>query len=105
MNVELLWFKDCPNHEQARGMLLDTLERHGIRGGFADIDASDLAVAVARQFPGSPTIRVDGVDIEPGFGDTGDYTPRCRLYASDQGLTGMPRPEWIEAAIREAARR
>jgi len=37
-------------------------------------------VAEQLRFPGSPTIRVDGRDVQPGFEDPADYTSRCRLY-------------------------
>ena len=62
----------------------------------------DPTVAASHRFPGSPTIRVDGVDIDPGFVDPGDYTPRCRLYQTSEGLRGLPEPAWIEAALRSA---
>ena len=49
--------------------------------------------------PGSPTIRIDGVDVPPGFSDPGDYTPRCRVYWTNAGLRGVPERSWIEAAL------
>ena len=102
MKVQFLWFSDCPNHEAARSMLLAVLKKSGIDTEFADIDATDPDVAAELRFPGSPTIRVEGVDIEPGFADPGDYTPRCRLYATEQGLRGVPKREWIDAALKRA---
>jgi hypothetical protein len=97
--VELLWFSDCPNHPVARRMLADAIERVAPRTAIEEVDASDPAVSAARRFPGSPTIRVDGVDIDPGFADPGDYTPRRRLYWTAAGLRGVPDPAWIEEAL------
>lgn len=102
--VELLWFSDCPNHAAARRMVLDSMARHGISGQLIDIDATDPAVAAAARFPGSPTIRVDGVDIDPSYVDPGDYTPRCRLYRTGTGLRGVPDTAWIESAMAAASR-
>jgi hypothetical protein len=65
------------------------------------INASDPAVAKTNHFPGSPTIRVDGRDIDPDLLDDGDYTPRCRLYRTPDGLRGVPPREWIEVALRQ----
>ena len=80
-------------------MLLDVLGELGVDADFEDVDASDPVVARELRFPGSPTIRVDGVDIESGFEDPGDYTPRCRLYATPSGLKGTPERAWIEAVV------
>ena len=65
-----------------------------------DIDATDPAVAERERFPGSPTIRVDGHDVDPTYSDPRDYTPRCRLYRTADGLRGLPEREWIANAIR-----
>lgn len=103
MKIEFLWFDDCPNHTAARRLLDEVLSDLGVDAGVEEINASDPAVAAAVRFPGSPTIRVNGLDIEPGFEDPGDYTPRCRLYLTDSGLRGVPERAWIEAAVRRAA--
>jgi hypothetical protein len=99
-HVELLWFSDCPNHPIARRLLADAIERLAPGTTIEEVDASDPDVAASLRFPGSPTIRVDGIDIEPGFRDPGDYTPRCRLYWTTAGLRGIPDPAWIEEALR-----
>jgi hypothetical protein len=98
-HAQLLWFDGCPSHEAVRSLLLDAVARLAPDTTVEDVDASDAAVAVRLRFPGSPTIRIDGVDIEPGFQDPGDYTPRCRLYRTDAGLRGVPDPRWIEEAL------
>jgi hypothetical protein len=67
-----------------------------------DIDATDPAVALLHRFPGSPTIRINGADVDPAFRDPGDYTPRCRLYRTSGGLRGLPERAWIDAALRAA---
>ncbi len=102
MRIELLWFDGCPSHDDAGAMLREVLAERGAATEFESIDASDPAVAERLRFPGSPTIRVDGVDVEPNFEDPGDYTPRCRLYATAEGLRGVPERSWIEAAIDAA---
>ena len=98
--AELLWFSDCPNHSIARRMLDDAIERLAPGTAIEEVGASDPDVAAAHHFPGSPTIRVDGIDIEPGFVEPGESTPRCRLYWTAAGLRGVPDPAWIEEALR-----
>ena len=55
------------------------------------VDAGDPAVTTARHFLGSPTLRVDGRDIDPRCSDPGDYTPQCRIYWTPEGLRGVSR--------------
>ncbi len=103
IHVELLWFADCPNHEDARRLLHEVLDQRGIPVTVEDIDATDPAVAEQLRFPGSPTIRVNGQDVAPGFVDPGDYAPRCRIYWTKAGPRGLPERAWIEAALEAAA--
>ena len=100
--VELLWFDGCPSHEPARAMLEDVLAELAPGTPIEDIDASDPAKAERLRFPGSPTIRIDGHDIQPGFEDPGDYAPRCRVFPTPAGLRGVPPREWIEDAVRRS---
>ena len=97
--VELLWFEGCANHRAARRLLEDVLASLASDAAILEIDASDREVAVLHQFPGSPTIRIDGRDVDPSFRDPGDYSPRCRLYWTSAGLRGVPERAWIEAAL------
>lgn len=98
--VELLWFSDCPNHGRARAMLEDVLAAVAPNTPIHDVDATDPATAERVRFPGSPTIRIDGLDIDPAYVDPGDYTPRCRLYRTSAGLQGLPERQWIVEALR-----
>ena len=97
--VELLWFADCPNHPAARTMLEEVIADLAPGTPIRDIDATDPATALNVRFPGSPTIRVDGRDIDPTYVDPGDYTPRCRLYRTAAGLSGLPERRWIVDAL------
>lgn len=106
MKIELLWFEDCPNHETAHALLEDILRERGLDETIERIEVPDLETGERTRFPGSPTIRIDGIDIDPTYEDGGDYTPRCRLYTTDRGLAGVPERRWIEATLdrlREAA--
>ena len=100
--VELLWFAGCPNHLEARELLEDVITDVAPGTPIEEVEASDAAVAAALKFPGSPTIRVDGRDVDPGYQDPGDYTPRCRLFRTPDGLRGLPPRAWIEDALRSA---
>ena len=103
MQIEFLWFDDCPNHTTARALLSEILAERSIEAKIDDINVPDLESGERVKFAGSPSIRIDGVDIEPGYEDTGDYAPRCRVYPTSAGLRGVPEREWVVAAIEAAA--
>ena len=62
----------------------------------------DATTAAQLKFAASPTIRVNGRDIEPSFEDPGSYPLSCRVYRTSEGLRGAPEIEWIERAVDEA---
>ena len=97
--VELLWFEGCANHLPARQMLEEVIADLSPGTPIEDVDATDPTVAQRLRFPGSPTIRIDGRDVDPSYTDPGDYTPRCRLYRTSAGLKGMPDRRWIADAL------
>jgi hypothetical protein len=97
--VELLWFDDCPNRLAARDLLAEVIADVAPGTDIHEIDATDPAVASRLRFPGSPTIRVGGRDVDPAYVDGGDYTPRCRLYRTADGLRGLPERRWLEDAL------
>ena len=52
------------------------------------------------RFLGSPTVRVDGRDVDPGAGERSDYGLKCRLYRSEEhSLSPVPPGEWIRSAL------
>ncbi len=101
--IELLWFQDCPNHEATEALLRARMARAGITAPVHRAEVADEATGIRLRFPGSPTIRIDGIDVEPGWEWSGDGTPRCRLFATSQGLRGVPQAEWIDIALAHAA--
>ena len=103
MKVQLLWFQDCPNHEAATTMLREVLAEVGVSSAVELVEVPDLDAGRRWQFPGSPTIRIDGVDVEPGWQSDGEFTPRCRLYPTADGLRGVPERAWVMDAVRRAS--
>ena len=103
MNIELLWFEGCPNHHAARALVEEILAEQDIEATIETIEVPDLETGERVRFPGSPTIRINGTDVEPGYEDTGAVTPRCRVYLTPNGYTGVPEREWVDDAIRAVA--
>jgi hypothetical protein len=53
---------------------------------------------------GSPTVRVNGVDVEPGAEERRDFAFCCRIYRSDGGASEQPAERWVRDALIEAAK-
>lgn len=95
VKVELLSFPGCPSVGLTRGVLVEGLRRAGIAAVIEEIDtSSDTAPAHARGWP-SPTILIDGVDLE-GLVRRDDGAC-CRLYAG----RGAPSLELVERCLRQ----
>ena len=103
MKIELLWFEDCPNHEAAGQMVAGVLRELGVGDPIERVEVPDLETANCVTFPGSPTIRINGVDVEPGWKPCEDCRPGCRLYMTLEGLRGLPERQWVVQAVRQTA--
>jgi hypothetical protein len=102
MKVELLHIADCPNIDAARELLKATLRELGLREVISEVEVCDFAQSEALAFPGSPTIRVDGKDVESTFPAQGGYGLACRTYVIDGIRYGVPSPEMIRNAMLSA---
>jgi hypothetical protein len=101
-SVELLYWEGCPSHPQALAQLREAMEDLGL-----DADAVDVRhvgtdeLAEAEGFVGSPTIRVDGVDVQ----DPGDEPTAltCRIYHRRDGrISPLPDPADVRDALHTA---
>ena len=100
MKVEVLYFDGCPNYEALLSHLRDLL--HAGDAAHTPIElvrVADAETAQRERFLGSPTVRVDGDDVEPGAGDRTDFGLKCRLFATPDGLRGTPADEWVLRAL------
>jgi hypothetical protein len=62
---------------------------------------ADIEAAERERFLGSPTIRVNGRDIEPGADARSEYTLACRVYRTDSGFSGQPDDSWLRDALEQ----
>jgi hypothetical protein len=69
------------------------------------IDIPDQPAAEQARFLGSPTIRVDGRDIEPDAESREEYVYACRLYRVGHSLRGLPDEDWLRQALVTAEAR
>ena len=105
MTVEILYFSGCPNHAPAVDCVLEVLAQEDPQAEMIEVEVTDVATAQRIGFLGSPTIRVDGKDVEPAARAERAFGLSCRTYIDGGRRAGVPPPEWIRAAVREAKRR
>ena len=98
MRIELLFLDGCPGHERLLPLVRELAECTSAELVVRRIDTPEQAEQ--EQFLGSPTVRVDGRDVDPHAGDRTDYGLKCRLYRSDAlGQSPLPPTHWIQTAL------
>lgn len=102
--VEILYFEGCPNHEPARALVERLARELHVDPEIELVEVTDPQAADALRFLGSPTVRVNGVDVEPGAAERRDFAFSCRIYRSEGGASEQPEESWLREALIEAAR-
>lgn len=98
MDVELLFWAGCPSYPAALAELRAALADLGVDAEVALVEVRDDGDAVARDFPGSPTVRVGGHDLFPIDSPPG---LTCRVYHRRDGrIAPTPDPADLRDALR-----
>ena len=99
MKIEFLFWRGCPSHPEARELLGDVLAAHGIEAEVDEHEVLTQEEAERLAFPGSPTIRVDGRDVDPA-GASARPALTCRIYHLPDGrVSPVPTREQLEEAL------
>ncbi len=102
MKVEVLYLKGCPNHEPAVEQVRKALLGEGLEARVDEVEITDPAMAQEMNFLGSPSVRIDGIDIEPGARGVRTFGFGCRTYSDTEGKrSGLPPLGLIRQAARE----
>jgi hypothetical protein len=101
--VEILYFEGCPNHEPALALVERVAAELGMEPEIELVEVPDAESAAHHRFLGSPTVRVDGRDVEPGAEERRDFAFSCRIYRGESGVPEQPQESWVHDALFEAA--
>jgi hypothetical protein len=102
IRVQLLFWEGCPSHPAA----LEDLESQMASLGLdpASVELREIGTeeqAAAERFPGSPTIRIDGVDVVDPGGQPSALT--CRVYRRRDGrISPTPDPADVRESLVRA---
>jgi hypothetical protein len=104
--VELLFWDGCPSHPQALADLRAAMADLGLDPGSVLVREVDTEQrADSERFVGSPTIRIDGEDVDPPPGDD-PIGLTCRVYRLRDGrVSPVPDPAVVREALERAMTR
>jgi hypothetical protein len=101
--IEVLYVPDCPNYQGTLALVERVRAELGTDTELHSTLVVDQAAADQARFPGSPTVRVNGHDVESGSEPAAEYVLGCRLYRLEHRFAGQPEERWIREALLRAA--
>jgi hypothetical protein len=103
--IEVLYVQDCPHYRGTLALVEQVRAELGIDTELRMTLIVDQAAAEQARFPGSPTVRVDGRDVDPGSEPVTESIVGCRLYRLEYRFAGQPEERWIREALLRAVGR
>ena len=100
MRIEVLYIDGCPHFPATADAVREVLGQCGYACPIIETQVRDQNMAVRIGFLGSPTVRIDGLDIEPSARQRTAFGMMCRTY---EGGGGVPSEDLIRNAITRAA--
>ena len=104
MLVEFFYFEACPSWAQALENLQRALQLEKLSDEVDIIQVTDPADAQTKRFLGSPTIRIDGIDVEGPDAENRGYAYGCRVYTDGNRTAGWPSVDQIRQALARERR-
>jgi hypothetical protein len=102
MRVELLYWDECPSHPKALAELREAMVDVALDPSTVLVrEVETQSEAALERFVGSPTIRIDGVDVQPPGEEPVGLT--CRVYHRRDGrISPTPDPADLRDALLAA---
>jgi hypothetical protein len=99
--ILFLFWEDCPSHPIAWDLLQEAMAEEGLEAPVERIKVVTDEDAEQWQFPGSPTIRVAGRDVDPATAAEMSTALACRVYRLEDGrFSPVPSLDMIREALR-----
>ena len=99
MTIEVLYVAGCPNYRPTMERVKTVLSSESLLERPHGVAVRTDEEAKSLKFPGSPTVRVNGRDIDPS--PTTQVGLACRIYGNG---SGVPAEHMLRAAILRAKR-
>ena len=102
MKIEVFYFSGCPSYKPTLELLNNILDEEEINSPIERINVDSEELVQKHMFLGSPSIRVDGLDIEVEARTSKDFGQKCRIYNQGGVPSGIPSKSLVKKAILEA---
>lgn len=97
LKIQLLYFDGCPSWQSGLKNLHAALMANGLDVSVELVQILDNDDAARKKFLGSPSFRINGVDLWNEDRET--YSLSCRVYATPEGIKGSPSVSMLQEAI------
>ncbi len=98
VNIQVLYFQGCPNHVPTVALVREVVSELGLKADIEEIEVTSPEEAHRRRFLGSPTVHVNGIDIDPSAASRTAYSESCRMYNG----SGVPPRAYLVTACQAA---
>ena len=102
MKIELLYFRGCHVYRIVLEDIKEVIKEKGLDTEVNLKEIKNDKQALSNKFLGSPTVRINGMDIEPNAQKINKYSMTCRLYFEDGAVNELPSKKMIHQAINKA---
>jgi hypothetical protein len=103
VKIEVLYIDGCPNHRRTMERVNELLKELSLPAELIGVPVTDSASALAHRFLGSPTVRINGIDVELSARTSNQFGLMCRTYFDGTNPEGVPSRELIREALLEAS--
>ena len=104
MRIEVFYIEGCPNNQPTVERVEAMLKDLGVAGEVVKSPIHDPAMASALRFLGSPTVHLNGVDLEPSARSSNEFGFMCRTYLDGPRREGIPSRTLIREVLLEACK-
>jgi len=97
--VEILYTEECPFWMETLKLIKEVVNDLKSEIAIRKVKVSSEEDAKRLMFPGSPTVRINEVDIDPAAEKAEGYIG-CRIYMYKGGIYEFPPKEMIKSALQ-----
>lgn len=106
LKIQLLHTESCHSYQEALVGIKEALKELGLSAELEVIPVDSPEKARDYKFPGSPTIKINGLDLEPELEATENFSINaCRTYIFEGSLYHYPPKEMLLEMLKSLKER